>query len=118
MQNNKDIINEIMNDIINDIVSKKLGYWYDKSFMCINCVKDYICSQPPSGKFDCPLGCTNLSSTIKNTIKKSDVENIIIEIKNKASGKISNILLCEYPEPDEDQDNDKDDSKEYDIRVF
>ena len=34
MQNNKDIINEIMNDIINDIVSKKLGYWYDKSFMC------------------------------------------------------------------------------------
>jgi hypothetical protein len=88
----------------------------DKELICINCVKYYICSQHPSGNFDCPLGCTNLSSTIKNTIKKSDVENINVEIRNKASDKISNIPLCEYPKPDED--NDEDDSKEYDIRVF
>ena len=34
MQNNQNIMNDIINDIINEIVFKKVGYCYNKSFLC------------------------------------------------------------------------------------
>jgi hypothetical protein len=85
--------------------------------MCINCVKDIICVQPPSNKWPCGLGCGG-----GNTVMKSEIENIIIEVTHIDSGDIRRVRLCDYPEPAEDADgeiqNDKDDSKKYTTRVL
>jgi hypothetical protein len=93
----------------------------DQEPMCINCVKDNICSlSSSSSKWGCGL-CSGSGNTVKNTVMKSDIENIVVEITNKLSGDTRSIPLCEYPEPAEDAageiQNDEDDSKEYTTTV-